>query len=93
VPIESAARFEAYLEELHGPEALVSLMAKHMYCTMPVSRLQELGVKRFVQMPGYAVLTYPVSHATTTVVFISILRKASMCLKASCQILDTNLHA
>ncbi|DBA82438.1 TPA: hypothetical protein ACH3X2_000674 [Trebouxia sp. C0005] len=59
VPVESAALFEADLQELHGPGALMSLTAKHMYCTLSVPRLQELGVKRFVQMPGYSVLTYP----------------------------------
>ncbi len=54
VPVESAALFEEDLERLHGPGALMSLTAKHMYCTLSVSRLQELGVKTFVQMPGYA---------------------------------------
>lgn len=93
VPVESAALFEADLQELHGPGALMSLTAKHMYCTLSVPRLQELGVKRFVQMPGYSVLTYPVSHVATVVVFINILHKVSMCLKASCQTLDTKLHA
>ena len=65
VPAEKAACFEAALRELHGDQALASLTAKHMYCPLPVSLLKELGVKRFLQMPGYAVLTYPVSAIIT----------------------------
>jgi len=83
VPVESATKFEEELKKLHGPGALMSLTTKHMFCTLSVSRLQELGVKRFVQMPGYAVLTYPVSHVPTMGVFINILRNAIMCLSLS----------
>ena len=93
VPVESAALFEEDLKKVHGPGGLMSLTAKHMYCTLSVSRLKDLGVKRFVQMPGYAVLTYPVSHVPTIVVFINVLRKANMCLKASRPTLDADLHA
>ena len=93
VPVESAALFEEDLKKVHGPGGLMSLTAKHMYYTLSVSRLKDLGVKRFVQMPGYAVLTYPVSHVPTIVVFINVLRKANMCLKASHPILDADLHA
>ncbi len=67
VHVESAARFEKELKRLHGSGALMSLTAKHMFCTLSVSRLQELKVKRFVQMPGCAVLTYHVNHVPTTV--------------------------
>ncbi len=67
VPAESATMFEEELEKMHGPGALMSLTTKQMFCNLPVSRLQELKVKRFVQMPGYAVLTYPVSHVPTIV--------------------------
>ncbi|KAL0032400.1 hypothetical protein WJX79_009578 [Trebouxia sp. C0005] len=59
VPAASAARFEAALEQQHGPNALAALTAKHLYCSLPLPLLKELGVKRFLQMPGYAVLTYP----------------------------------
>ena len=45
-----------------GSTAVVSLTAKHLYCNLPLPLLKKLGVKRFLQMPGYAVLTYPVSN-------------------------------
>lgn len=61
VPAEKAACFEAALRQLHGDQALASLTAKHMYRPLPMSLLKELGVKRLLQMPGYAVLTYPVN--------------------------------
>ena len=60
VPPERSTDFEAALQEQHGPQALAALTAKHMYCSLPVAVLKDLGVKRFLQMPGYAVITYPV---------------------------------
>ena len=60
VPAESAARFEAALQQQQGPDSVAQLTAKHLYCSLPVQLLKQLGVKRFLQMPGYAVLTYPV---------------------------------
>ncbi|DBA93628.1 TPA: demethylase [Trebouxia sp. C0006] len=59
VPAASAAGFEAALEQQQGPNALAALTGKHLYCSLPLPLLKELGVKRFLQMPGYAVLTYP----------------------------------
>ncbi len=64
VPAAKAAGFEAALEQQHGPNALAALTGKHLYCSLPLPLLKELGVKRFLQMPGYAVLTYPVSAQT-----------------------------
>ena len=61
VPAASAAGFVAGLEQQQGPNALAALTGKHLYCTLPLPLLKELRVKRFLQMPGYAVLTYPVS--------------------------------
>ena len=60
VPAESAAQFEAALQGQQGPDAVAQLTAKHLYCSLPVHLLKQLRVKRFLQMPGYAVLTYPV---------------------------------
>ena len=60
VPAESAAQFEAALQEQQGPDGVAQLTAKHLYCSLPVHLLKQLRVKRFLQMPGYAVLTYPV---------------------------------
>ena len=60
VPAGSAARFEAALEQQKGPHALAALTAKHLYCSLPPPVLRKLGVKRFLQMPGSAVLTFPV---------------------------------
>lgn len=65
VPAASAAGFEAALEQQQGPNALAALTGKHLYCSLPLPLLRELGVKRFLQMPGYAVLTYPVSAVLT----------------------------
>ena len=64
VPAASAAGFEAALEQQQGPNALAALTGKHLYCSLPLPLLRELGVKRFLQMPGFAVLTYPVSAQT-----------------------------
>ena len=64
VPAESAAAFEAALQQQHGPEAVSQLTAKHLYCALPIQLLKKLGVRRFLQMPGYAVLTYPVSFSS-----------------------------
>ena len=61
MPAASAAEFVAALQQLRGPTAMASLTAKHLYCNLPLPLLKKLGVKRFLQMPGYAVLTYPVS--------------------------------
>ena len=61
VPAESAAAFEAALQQQQGPDAAAQLTAKHLYCSLPVQLLKQLGVRRFLQMPGYAFLTYPVS--------------------------------
>lgn len=61
VPAASAAAFEAALQEAQGATAGASLTAKHPYCSLRVPLLRQLGVKRFLQLPGYAVLTYPVS--------------------------------
>ena len=60
VPPGSATQFEAAVKQQSGPHALAALTAKHLYCSLPLAVLRELGVKRFLQMPGYAVLTYPV---------------------------------
>ena len=51
-----------------GPQALADLTAKHLYCRLPLPLLKRLRVKRFLQLPGYTVVTYPVSAA-----FLSIL--------------------
>ena len=63
VPAESAARFEAAVQEQQGPLGVAQLTGKHLYCSQPVHLLKQLGVKRFLQLPGYAVLTYPVGPA------------------------------
>ena len=49
---------EAALQEQQGPDAVAQLTAKHLYCSLPVHLLKQLRVKSFLQMPGYAVLTY-----------------------------------
>ena len=69
VPAASAAGFEAALEQQQGPNALAALTGKHLYCSLPLPLLRELGVKRFLQIPGYAVLTYPVSAQTDHVCY------------------------
>ena len=61
MPAESSKQFEAALEQQLGPHALALLTAKHLYCSLPLPVLKQLGVKRFLQLPGYAVLTFPVS--------------------------------
>lgn len=61
VPAERASAFQAALQQQHGPDAVSQLTAKHLYCALPMQLLKKLGVRRFLQMPGYAVLTYPVS--------------------------------
>lgn len=60
VPAESAAQFEAAVQEGQGPLGVAQLTGKHLYCSQPLHLLKRLGVKRFLQLPGYAVLTYPV---------------------------------
>ena len=64
VPPASAAEFEAAVEQQQGQgtASLASLTAKHLYCQLPLALLRQLGVKRFLQMPGCAVLTYPVTQ-------------------------------
>lgn len=66
VPAASATQFEAALQEQQGRECVAQLTAKHLYCSLPVQLLKQLGVRRFLQMPGYAVLTYPVRSQPPT---------------------------
>ena len=61
VPAARARQFETAVQQHHGTTAVASLTAKHVYCALPLPQLQQLGVRRFLQMPGCAVLTYPVS--------------------------------
>lgn len=61
VPAERQAEFEAELQRQQQTKSLAALTAKAMYCSLPVPVLKKLEVKRFLQLPGHAVVTYPVS--------------------------------
>lgn len=61
VPPQQAEKFEAAVAARCGDHALARLTGKGIFEMFSVGDLAALGVKRFVQMPGTGVMTFPVS--------------------------------
>ena len=61
VPPQQAEVFEAAVAARCGDHALARLTGKGIFELFSAADLAALGVKRFVQMPGTGVMTFPVS--------------------------------
>ena len=61
VPPQQAEVFEAAVAARCGDHALARLTGKGIFAMFSAGDLAALGVKRFVQMPGTGVMTFPVS--------------------------------
>ena len=61
VPPQQAEVFEAAVAARCGDHALARLTGKGIFEMFSAADLAGLGVKRFVQMPGTGVMTFPVS--------------------------------
>ena len=61
VPPQQAEVFEAAVAGRCGDHALARLTGKGIFEMFSAGDLAALGVKRFVQMPGTGVMTFPVS--------------------------------
>ena len=58
------------MQQHQGPHALAQLTGKLLYCNLPLDLLKQLGVRRILQLPGYALLTYPVSLSTLLTLYL-----------------------